>query len=66
MAYKVDKADLAKIYRQFQRFVEYDDLKDLRNRLMPVVAKLETKMADFTLEYDKVCLIVRRFDEVIL
>ena len=33
---------------------------------MPIVAHLEVKIADFTAQYDKTCLIVRRFDEVLL
>ena len=57
---------MARVLRQFSRFAEYEDLKDLRNRITPIVAKLELKIADFTQDYENTCSIIRRFDEVLL
>ena len=45
--YKMDKADAARIWRYLKRFAEYEDLKDLRNRIIPEIAKFEQKISDF-------------------
>lgn len=53
-----------RIYRQLQRFAEYEDLKDLYNRVIPEIAKFEVKIIDFESFINDSKLIIRQFDEV--
>ena len=62
---KLSIQDGKRIWRHFQRFAEYNDLKLLYNKLMPELVKVEQKIIDFTLEIDQSKLIIRRFDESI-
>lgn len=62
---KLDKREGTKIWKHFQRFAEYDDLKDLYNKCIPELAKFEQRIFDFQAENEKVTLMMRRFDEVI-
>lgn len=38
---KINKDEGAKIWEHFQRFAEYDDLKDLYSKVLPPIAKFE-------------------------
>ena len=38
---KMDKEDGTKIWKHFQRFAEYNDLKDLYNKCVPELSKFE-------------------------
>lgn len=40
----LDKNDGKRIWKQFQRFCEYSDLKDLYNRVIPELQKFEQKI----------------------
>lgn len=60
---KLNKNDATAIWRHFQRFAEYDDLKDLYTKCVPELAKFEQKIINFTSDYEKCQLIIRRFDE---
>ena len=44
---KMDKSDATKIWTNFQRFAEYNDLKDLYTKCIPELAKFEQKIYDF-------------------
>lgn len=46
-----------------QRFAEYQDLKELYNRVMPEIVKFEDKIIQFNLELDQNRAIIRQFDE---
>ena len=63
MQAKLTVSDGKRIWRHFQRFAEYNDLKLLYNKFIPELAKVEYKIYDFTLEMDQAKLIIRRFDE---
>lgn len=63
MQAKLTVQDGKRIWRHFQRFAEYNDLKLLYNKFMPELIKMEQKILDFTLEVDQAKLIIRRFDE---
>jgi len=39
--------DGQRIWKHFQRFAEYDDLKDLYHRFMPQIIKFENQVADY-------------------
>lgn len=41
------KNDGVRFWRQLKRFAEYEDLKDLYNRVMPEIFKFESKIIDF-------------------
>lgn len=60
---KLTVTDGKRLWRHFQRFAEYNDLKLLYNKFMPELVKIEQKIMDFTLEIDQTRLIIRRFDE---
>ena len=38
---KLDKNDASRIWKYFERFARYDDLKDLYNKCIPSIAKVE-------------------------
>ena len=58
----MDKNDATRIWTYFQRFAEYDDLKELYQKCIPELAKFEQKMMDYTTENEKQKLIITRFD----
>lgn len=60
---KLNKNDATAIWRHFQRFAEYDDLKDLYTKCVPELAKFEQKIYNFSSDYEKQKLIIRNFDE---
>ena len=62
---KLNKNDATRIWKHFQRFAEYNDLKELYSKCLPELAKFEQKIANFQLEYDKNQLVIGRFDEVV-
>lgn len=62
---KINKDEGAKIWEHFQRFAEYDDLKDLYSKVLPPIAKFEQKLINYYHDNAKTELIVRRFDQVI-
>ena len=39
--------DGKRIWRHFQRFAEYNDLKDLYNKCIPELVRFEQKIIDF-------------------
>jgi len=45
--------DGQRIWKHFQRFSEYDDLKDLYGKVIPEIAKFEEKVIQFSNEMDK-------------
>ena len=59
----ITKQETAKIWTYMQRFPLYEDIKDLNNKFLPELAKMEQHVANFQLEMDQVKMIVRRFDE---
>jgi hypothetical protein len=44
---KIDQADGKRIWDYFTRFAEYQDLKDLYNKVIPEIGKFETKLLDY-------------------
>lgn len=62
---KLTVQDGKRIWRHFQRFAEYNDLKLLYNKFMPELARFEQKILDFSLQVDQIKLIIRRFDETV-
>ena len=41
---KVPLTDGQRIWKNFQRFAEYDDLKELYSKVLPEIGKFETKL----------------------
>ena len=60
----MDMEEGTNIWEHFQRFAEYDDLKSLHDRVLPEIAKFETKLLMFKKELMQTELIIRQFDEV--
>jgi hypothetical protein len=65
MMLKLNKNDATSIWNYFQRFAEYDDLKDLYNKVLPELAKFEQKMANYEIEATKYQMMIARFDETL-
>jgi hypothetical protein len=63
MGQYITKQETSKIWTYMQRFPLYEDIKDLNNKFLPELAKMEQHVANFQLEMDQVKMIVRRFDE---
>lgn len=59
---KVEQDDLVKIWKHFDRFSLYDDLKVLYGKVIPEIAKFEEKIIGFKLDIEKHNLILREFD----
>ena len=47
LAFKLDRQDGTRLWRHFQRFAEYEDLKDLYKKCIPQLAKFEQRIMDF-------------------
>ena len=58
--------DGKRIWKHFQRFAEYTDLKDLYHRCIPELAKFEQKIMDFNEQVYKFEQIVCNFDHKML
>ena len=65
MSKMLGPSDGQKIWRHFQRFAEYDDLKDLYSRIMPQIQLFEDKILEFSKESVQNQSIILRFDELL-
>lgn len=59
---KIEQEDLQKIWKHFDRFSLYDDLKVLYGKVIPEIAKFEQKIMGFNCDIEKQNLILREFD----
>lgn len=59
---KIDKEELAKIWRQFDRFALYSDLKKLHGIVVPEIAKFEVKILENEKKIKSYELILSNFD----
>ena len=57
------REDGRRIWRHFQRFAEYNDLKELYGKCIPQIAKFEQKIINFADQAEKVSHIVLKFDK---
>lgn len=51
--------DGRRIWKHFQRFAEYEDLKDLYNRVIPEIAKFEEKIINYERDVENSKCIIR-------
>lgn len=58
--------DGQRLWRQYQRFAEYEDLRDLYNKCIPEISKFEGKLIDIQGDIEKSNMIIRQFDENII
>lgn len=58
--------DGQRIYRQFQRFAEYEDMRELYMKCIPEIAKFEKRIMDISDEVVKLNMVIRTFDEVLM
>lgn len=59
----VSNQDAQRIWRHMLRFAEFEDLKDLYQRVIPEISRFEGKIIDFNQQTEKLNEIVRQFDE---
>ena len=57
------KKDGIRFWRQLQRFSEYEDLKDLYQKVIPEISKFEQRIIDFEDNMNRCNVIIRNFDE---
>lgn len=62
---KVDFEELGKVWKNFEKFAMYDDLKDLYMKTVPEIFRFEGKIEEFKRDIEKQNEILLRFDEVL-
>ena len=62
LALKIELPTLDPIWKHFERFSLYDDLKTLYNKVIPEIAKFEQKIINFNTAIEKNHLMIREFD----
>ena len=56
---------MVKIWKHFERFALYSDLKELHNLVIPEIGKFENRIISFNTEIEKTNLIIEQFDHSI-
>ena len=51
-----------KIWRNFQRFADYEDLKELYRKVIPEISKFEERLIEFQIQFEKNAAIICNFD----
>lgn len=64
MSDKVGQHDLIKIWKHFDRFALYEDLKELHQKTLPEIIKFEQRIIDFKNELNTQTQIIGRMDTV--
>ena len=59
LAFKIELDALKPLWKHFDRFSLYDDLKQLHNKVMPELVKFEDRLINFYKEIDNVKAIVK-------
>ena len=62
LALKIELPALDPLWKHFERFSLYDDLKTLYGKVIPEIAKFEQKIINFNTTIEKNHLIIREFD----
>ena len=62
LALKIELPALDPLWKHFERFSLYDDLKTLYSKVIPEIAKFEQKIINFNTAIEKNHLIIREFD----
>ena len=55
----ITKSEVSRIWNYMQRFPLYDDMRELNNKFLPELAKMEQVLEDYKLEMDKMKEIIR-------
>ena len=53
-----------KIWSNFKKYAQYDELKDLYRKCLPAISGFEDKLRTFMTDLEKIHVMMRRFDEV--
>ena len=61
---KVETKELTPIWKHFERFALYEDLKDLHNIVIPKIANFEQKIINYDAEGVKNNRIISDFDQL--
>ena len=62
---KTSNEETVKVWKNFQNYAEYNDLKDLYQKVIPQVSRFEDTLMDLEREMRKTQEIIRRFDEIV-
>lgn len=62
LAQKLELSALSPIWKHFDRFALYEDLKILHNKVMPEIQKFEERLISCDRELQKTSMIIQQFD----
>ena len=54
-----------KIWANFKKYAQYEELKDLYRRCLPAISGFEDKLKEYWTEMQKTQLMMRRLDEIL-
>ena len=63
---KADQRELERVESEFAKYSKVEELKDLEERVIPVIEEFREKIEEFRKENDKAKQIIRSFDNVLL
>ena len=61
---KMSSKEGLKLWSNFKKYAQYDELKDLYKKCLPAISGFEDKLKIFMVELNKFELMIRRIDEV--
>jgi 16S rRNA C967 or C1407 C5-methylase (RsmB/RsmF family) len=64
LADKLSSAEGEQLWANFTKYAIYQDFKDLYAKTIPPVKKIEERMIQQNVEFEKIHLMIRRFDEI--
>ena len=62
---KMSQKEGMKIWANFKKYAQYEELKDLYRRCLPAISGFEDKLKEYWTEMQKTQLMMRRFDEIL-
>lgn len=63
---KAEQLEVRRVWKNFENYCSYQELKDLYNKVMPTLQRYDAKMMDMSRDYERSKEIIRRYDEVLL
>lgn len=62
---KMSAKEGQKIWANFRKYAQYDELKELYKKTLPAISTFEDKLREHKDHNDKIDLVMRRLDEVL-
>ena len=61
----MENSEGVKLWKNFDHFAVYEDMKDLYQKTIPQISKFDDKLNSFKVELNQEKEIMRRFDEIL-